>query len=191
MCIYILRFDFDFLMQKISLETDLHETVSMSLADSLRVLLEHGLIDGGKPVSFTGGCFPTWRSWGSGRGLKPKDKETAAWRVFKYYYDIKVSLCVCVHLHGCMYSPFFISSQKGNDFSNRPNQMLSSSFSIPMDSSTSIKKVRTSPFTTHTHIHILSHTWTDSASVHPSSGYRLHPVPSQSIGHQGTLLTLI
>ena len=98
---YILRFDFDFLMQKISLETDLHETVSMSLADSLRVLLEHGLIDGGKPVSFTGGCFPTWRSWGSGRGLKPKDKETAAWRVFKYYYDIKVSLCVCVCV--CVY----------------------------------------------------------------------------------------
>ena len=41
-------------LQCISLETDLHEAVSMSLADSLRVLLEHGLLEGGEPVPYSG-----------------------------------------------------------------------------------------------------------------------------------------
>ena len=79
-------------MQKVSLETDLHESVSMVLADSLRVLLEHGLLADGKPVSFTDGCVPAWRKWGmSGRGLGGDSGDCPAWKVFMYYYKMKVS----------------------------------------------------------------------------------------------------
>ena len=62
----------------------------MSLADSLRVLLEHGLLDNGEPVPHGGGCVPVWRGWW-GRRKVPYDGDCAAWRVFKYYYSIKVS----------------------------------------------------------------------------------------------------
>ena len=62
----------------------------MLLADSLRLLLEHGLLDGGKPVSYTIGCFPAWRNWGKGHILRSTD-ECAAWKVVKYYYNLKVS----------------------------------------------------------------------------------------------------
>lgn len=76
-------------MQQVSLETDLHETVSMLLADSLRLLLEHGLLNGGKPVSYTIGCFPAWRNWGKGQIFNSTD-ECAAWKVVKHYYGVKV-----------------------------------------------------------------------------------------------------
>ena len=72
------------------METDLHETVSMSFADSLRVLLEHGLIDGGRPVSFTGGCFPAWRRVGNKWSSSVTGEDCPAWKVFKHYYNIKV-----------------------------------------------------------------------------------------------------
>ena len=62
----------------------------MLLADSLRLLLEHGLLDGGKPVSYTIGCFPAWRNWGKGQFLGSSE-ECAAWRVVKHYYSLKVS----------------------------------------------------------------------------------------------------
>ena len=78
--------------QKVSLETDLHESVSMVLADSLRVLLEHGLLADGKPVSFTEGCLPAWRNWG-GKGLGAYNRECPAWNVFIYYYKMKASEC--------------------------------------------------------------------------------------------------
>ena len=74
------------------METDLHETVSMLLADSLRLLLEHGLLDGGKPVSYTIGCFPAWRNWGKGHIFKSSE-ECAAWKVVKHYYNLKVGVC--------------------------------------------------------------------------------------------------
>ena len=78
-------------VQKVSLETDLHETVSMSLADSLRVLLEHGLLANGRPVSFTEGCLPAWLNWGLGdRGLDGTSGECPAWRVFMHYFKMKV-----------------------------------------------------------------------------------------------------
>ena len=70
----------------------------MLLADSLRVLLEHGLLADGKPVSFTEGCLPAWRNWGmSGRGLggARASGECPAWRVFMYYYKSKVSDNLC------------------------------------------------------------------------------------------------
>ncbi len=74
------------------METDLHESVSMLLADSLRVLLEHGLLADGKPVSFTEGCLPAWRNWGlGGRGLGGISWECPAWTVFMYYYKMKAS----------------------------------------------------------------------------------------------------
>ena len=77
-----------YILQRISLETDLHETVSMLLADSLRVLLEHGLLDNGKPVTFTGACFPAWR--GRGQSVAMSNSECPAWQVFKHYYKVKV-----------------------------------------------------------------------------------------------------
>ena len=80
-------------LQQVSLETDLHETVSMLLADSLRLLLEHGLLDGGKPVSYTIGCFPAWRNWGKGHIFNSSD-ECAAWKVVKHYYNLKVGMCL-------------------------------------------------------------------------------------------------
>jgi hypothetical protein len=67
----------------------------MLLADSLRLLLEHGLLDGGKPVSYTIGCFPAWRNWGKGHIFKSSD-ECAAWKVVKHYYNLKVSVYMCV-----------------------------------------------------------------------------------------------
>ena len=65
----------------------------MLLADSLRVLLEHGLLSNGRPVSITEGCLPAWRKWGlSGRGLDALGStECPAWRVLMYYYKMKVS----------------------------------------------------------------------------------------------------
>lgn len=68
------------------LETDMHEAVSMTLADSLRLLLEHGLLEGGDSVGLEGGCVPSWR-----RNGKKRQSECAAWKVFKHYYDLKVS----------------------------------------------------------------------------------------------------
>ena len=64
----------------------------MLLADSLRVLVEHGLLANGKPVSLTDGCLPAWSNWGfSGRGLDVGSGECPAWRVFSHYYKMKVS----------------------------------------------------------------------------------------------------
>ncbi len=74
----------------IALETDLHEAVSMTLADTLRLLLENGLLEGGGAVGFEGGCVPVWRGHG-----KVDHSECAAWKVFKYYYDLKVSHVTC------------------------------------------------------------------------------------------------
>lgn len=100
----------------VALETDLHEAVSMSLADSLRILLEHGLLEGGEPVSYSGGCVPAWSGWGRRRMMD--DGDCAGWRVFKHYYSIK----------------------HGREFGNKPEQLLSSSFALPQDSSSSMKK---------------------------------------------------
>ena len=58
------HFSFSYL-QCVALETDLHEAVSMSLADSLRILLEHGLLEGGEPVSYSGG----WALFRVGHGF--------------------------------------------------------------------------------------------------------------------------
>lgn len=77
--------------QRISLETDLHETVSMTMADSLRVLLEHGLLDEGRPLNLSGGCFPAWRAYGKKGGKKGVKEDCPAWKVFAHYYTIKVS----------------------------------------------------------------------------------------------------
>lgn len=75
-------------LQAVTLETELHEVVSMSLADSLRVLLEHGLLCEGEAVGGGGvGCGGVWSRWGKGVG---DDKECAAWKVFLYYYGLKV-----------------------------------------------------------------------------------------------------
>ena len=100
----------------VALETDLHEEVSMSLADSLRVLLEHGLINGGGGAGPGKGCVSVWGSWG--RATVADDKDCPAWRVFQFYYGVK----------------------NGNDYSTKPDQLLSSSFSLPIGSSSSIKK---------------------------------------------------
>ena len=62
----------------------------MSLADSLRVLLEHGLIDGGRPISFTGGCFPAWRMVGNKWSSSATGEDCPAWKVVKHYFTIKV-----------------------------------------------------------------------------------------------------
>ena len=62
----------------------------MLLADSLRLLLEHGLLNGGKPVSYTIGCFPAWRNWGKGHIFLNSADECAAWKVVKHYYGVKV-----------------------------------------------------------------------------------------------------
>ena len=64
----------------------------MTMADSLRVILEHGLLDDGRPLTLSGGCFPVWRNYGSKRGKKRLGEDCPAWKVFKHYYKIKVSL---------------------------------------------------------------------------------------------------
>ena len=75
------------------METELHEEVSMSLADSLRVLLEHGLINGGEGAGLASGegCVSAWSRWGQRRVTD--EKECAGWKVFQYYYGLKVSVC--------------------------------------------------------------------------------------------------
>ena len=97
----------------VSLETELHEEVSMSLADSLRVLLEHGLINGGGGAGPGRGCVSVW-----GRAAVVEEKECEGWKVFQFYYGLK----------------------KGKDYSTKPDQLLSSSFSLPIATSSSIKK---------------------------------------------------
>ena len=74
------------------METELHEEVSMSLADSLRVLLEHGLMNCGEGAGLTGneGCVSVWGRWGRRRVV---EEECAAWRVFQFYYSLKVGIC--------------------------------------------------------------------------------------------------
>ncbi len=69
----------------IALETNLHEAVSMTLADSLRLLLENGLLEGGDAVSWEGGCVPAWRM-----RRKVEHAECGAWKVFMHYYNLKV-----------------------------------------------------------------------------------------------------
>lgn len=100
----------------VALETELHEEVSMSLADSLRVLLEHGLINGGGGAGPGKGCVSVWGSWG--RVAVVDEKECGAWKVFQFYYGLK----------------------NGKDYSTKPDQLLSSSFSLPIATSSSIKK---------------------------------------------------
>ncbi len=78
------------LLQNISLETDLHEAVTMSLADSLRVLIEHGLLASGLNVSLTAGCLPAWSKWGRGTNDGDSELDCPSWRVFSYYYKTKV-----------------------------------------------------------------------------------------------------
>lgn len=103
---------------RVSLETDLHETVSMVLADSLRVLVEHGLLANGQPVSFSDGCLPVWKNWSfSVHGLGGLDLDCAAWKVFMHFYKMK----------------------RGDKFSARTDQLLSSSFLLDANS-TSVKK---------------------------------------------------
>ncbi len=63
----------------------------MTMADSLRVLLEHGLLDEGRPLNFSGGCFPVWRAYGNKSDKKGGKGDCPAWKVFKHYYTIKVS----------------------------------------------------------------------------------------------------
>ena len=98
----------------VTLETELHEEVSMSLADSLRVLLEHGLINGGGGAGPGKSCVSVW-----GHAAVVDEKDCAGWKVFQFYYGLK----------------------NGRDYSTKPDQLLSSSFSLPIGSSTSsIKK---------------------------------------------------
>ena len=80
------------------METELHEEVSMSLADSLRVLLEHGLINGGEGAGLASGegCVSVWGRWGQRRVTD--EKECAGWRVFQYYYGLKVSDSIILYL---------------------------------------------------------------------------------------------
>ncbi len=85
-------------LQRISLETDLHESVSMTMADSLRVLLEHGLLDEGRSLNLSDGCFPAWRAYGNKKGKKRGKEDCAAWKVVKHYYTIKVSRISIVHV---------------------------------------------------------------------------------------------
>ena len=77
----------------VALETDLHEAVSMTLADSLRLLLEHGLLEGGDPVMWEGGCVPAWKRHNK---VGAVTGECAAWKVLRHYYDLKVS-----HMTSC------------------------------------------------------------------------------------------
>ena len=100
----------------VALETELHEEVSMSLADSLRVLLEHGLINGGGGTVPGKGCVSVWGSMS--RAAVTDEKECGAWKVFQFYYELK----------------------NGKDYSTKPDQLLSSSFSLPIATSSSIKK---------------------------------------------------
>ena len=100
----------------VALETELHEEVSMSLADSLRVLLEHGLINGGGGTVPGKGCVNVWGSWS--RAAVAGEEECGAWKVFQFYYGLK----------------------NGKDYSTKPDQLLSSSFSLPIATSSSIKK---------------------------------------------------
>ena len=97
----------------VSMETELHEEVSMSLADSLRVLLEHGLINRGGGARAGEGCVSAW-----GRAGVRDEKECAGWKVFQFYYGLK----------------------NGKDYSTKPEQLLSSSFSLPITAVSSIKK---------------------------------------------------
>lgn len=110
----------------VTMEIELHEEVSMSLADSLRVLLEHGLINGGEGVG-PGSCFML----GQRRGMDERD--CGAWKVFQFYYGLK----------------------NGRDYSTKPDQLLSSSFSLPVTTSSSIKK------TLLTSIHRVENMYTD------------------------------
>ena len=97
----------------VTMETELHEEVSMNLADSLRVLLEHGLINCGEGAGPGKGCVSVW-----GRRGVTNEKECAGWKVFQFYYGLK----------------------NGKDYSTKPDQLLSSSFSLPITSSFSVKK---------------------------------------------------
>ena len=109
----------------------------MLLADSLRLLLEHGLLDGGKPVSYTIGCFPAWRNWGKGHIFKSSE-ECAAWKVVKHYYNLKVGGREREREREI---PFIFSSQNGKEYTSKPEQLLCSSFAIPLGTDSSMKKV--------------------------------------------------
>ena len=98
----------------VAMETKLHSEVSMNMADSLRVLLEHGLINCGQGVGSREGCVGVW-----GRRRRGTEKgDCPSWRVFQYYYGLK----------------------NGRDHSTKPDQLLSSSFSLPITNVSSIKK---------------------------------------------------
>ena len=94
----------------VTLETELHEAVSMSLADCLRVLLEHGLLNGGEGMGMEG-CVSVWGRWGR-RKVGGEERDCAAWRVFQYYYSLKVR----PHVHHMTSCDFVICHMTLHDF---------------------------------------------------------------------------
>eukprot|EP00731_Ephydatia_muelleri_P024949 Em0017g32a len=87
----------------VQLETDLHEAVSMNLADPLRLLLEHGL-QSNQYTDQPTACIPMW----SNVGCADDGKDCGAWKVIMHYYRLK----------------------GGDDLCSKPEQMLLLSFSL-------------------------------------------------------------
>ena len=126
----------------VTMETELHEEVSMNLADSLRVLLEHGLINVGGGSRAGESCVSAWGSLG--RASVTDEKECAGWKVFQFYYDLK----------------------SGKEYSTKPEQLLSSSFSLPITTLSSIKKTLLSA------IYRVDNMYTDSRNISKDTKFR-------------------
>lgn len=109
----------------------------MNLADSLKELLENGWegLLPGPPTS----CVPPL-SWMRPLKLEGDSRDCNAWRTVLHYYNLKVFIRVIVGVTSLSYIIF--NSQKGSKVCDKPDQKLSSSFSLPLDSSTTPKKVR-------------------------------------------------
>lgn len=109
----------------------------MNLADSLKELLENGWegLLPGPPTS----CVPPL-SWMRPLKLEGDSRDCNAWRTVLHYYNLKVFIRVIVGVTILSYIIF--NSQKGSKVCDKPDQKLSSSFSLPLDSSTTPKKVR-------------------------------------------------
>lgn len=94
-------------------------------------------MDEGQPLTLNGGCLPAWRSTNKRGGTKRLGEDCPAWKVFKHYYTVKVKLRLQYIVETTCY---LLHLQKGKQFSSKTDQLLASSFSIPMAAHTSMKK---------------------------------------------------
>ena len=124
------------------LEVDLHEAVSMQLADSLRELIEHGLESVVSTESLS--CLSPF-SWLMSQG-KHAVGDCPAWQVLKHFYQLKVSsldkylillFMIGIERSSCMQQTreqahLFILFTNGNNCINKEGGPHSTCFSLAL-----------------------------------------------------------